>query len=187
MKSMMKAIVGAGVLAGLAQVSFANGYNYRFHSTSSHQTQEYVDFSAVSPHSNHQSWPKATIPTSGGQLRVYYALQLQGSPTGTCYSYQVQSASQPATNTDLVAYVGNTMIDDDGPGGSRMPFFKVWVTSGYNFKISSKNSYNDQADWNLVVNSAVMSQSACQNAFGGPAQPMVNSNGQVIVGPTTSN
>ena len=181
MKSMMKAIVGAGVLAGLAQTSFANGYNYRFHSENYHHTSEYVDFSAKSPFGNHTFWPKETHPESMGQLRTYYALQLQGSGNGTCYSFGTSGASQPASNTDLIAVMGNTIIDDNGPGNSLMPFFKIWAQSGTNFKIMAKTSGADNADWNMTVTSSVMSQAACINAYGGPNQPLITSTGQVIV------
>jgi hypothetical protein len=185
MKSMMKIMVGAGAVAALAQMSFANGYNYRFHSGNYHQTSEYVDFSAKSPYGNHQAWPKATNGPFGS-LRVYYALQLQGAGTGTCYSFEVQGASQPASNTDMVAYMGNTMIDDDGPS-KKTPFFKIWVTSGVNFKIAAKDAYNDVADWNLVVNSSMLSKDACKSAYGGTTQPMITSNGEVVVGPNLNN
>ena len=188
MQSMIKAIVGVGVLAGLAQMSFANGYNYRFHSENYNNTSEYVDFSAKSPFGNHTFWPKATHPLSGGQLRTYYALELQGSGNGTCYSFGTSGASQPATNTDLIAVMGNTIIDDNGPGNSLMPFFKIWAQSGTNFKIMAKTSGADNADWNMTVTSSVLSLNDCRYNFaGGGAQPLITSTGQVIVASNPNN
>ncbi|HKP96938.1 MAG TPA: hypothetical protein VJ385_14405 [Fibrobacteria bacterium] len=171
------------ILMGTLQSSFG-GYWLSF---GLDQSTRYVDFSTVSPFSNHQKFPTWKRGTHNAGTQKYFDLLLNGKSPGTCFTVYASPESQPETNTDLIAYADTTMIDDDGRWGSLLPSFKVWTTRDQHIRISAYNDDNNDRDFGLTISEQPASSlGSCKNNLGGdPTTPLYNGvTGVLEVGPS---
>jgi hypothetical protein len=176
-------IFASAILTGMLQASFG-GYWLSFGLDAS---ERYVDFSTTSPFSNHQKFPTWTRGTNNAGTQKYLNVLLKGKSPGTCFTVFGVSESRPDTETDITAYAGTTMIDDDSRFGSLLPHFKVWTTRDQTIRLSAFNdSYNDRDFGVTIAEQTTSSSAACRDNVGGnSADPLFNGvTGVLEIGPT---
>jgi hypothetical protein len=143
---------------------------------------QYFDFSAQGAHNN---W---AVDANGNKFAT---LELAGNSGGSCFLVSVSPVSSPANATDIIALTDNdAVIDDDGPSGSLVPFFKVWTTTTRTIKLRAYDTNHNSNDWQMQLTQSVRSKSSCaSSAVGGSATiPLYDGNtSSVSPGPTTLN
>lgn len=143
---------------------------------------QYFDFSASGAHDNWQ------VDASG---RKFATLELAGAADGSCFLVSIQPVSGSAASTDIIALTdSDAVIDDDGPSGSSVPFFKVWTTTTRIIKLRAYDTGHNSDDFQLQLMQSVRSKSSCtSSAVGGSAAiPLFDGNtSSISPGPTTAN
>ncbi|HKP96939.1 MAG TPA: hypothetical protein VJ385_14410 [Fibrobacteria bacterium] len=152
---------------------------------------KYVDFSAKSPFSDHQSFGTWSIGTSNPGTTKFTMIVLMGKSAGSCFVVKTLPASASETVTDLVAYTPDLpfrKIDDDGPNSGKMPYFKVFAYHDTAFRISAKNDTHNNRDWNMSITEYSANSPAACKALINSTIPMYDyTNDVVSPGPTTAN
>jgi hypothetical protein len=148
--------LGALLVSGFVNIAMAEGIHYIYEGRQTH----YIDFSAKSTFTNHQSWPTWT-PATGAGATKYLTLEFQGDPNGSCYSVGFAPGSG-TTNTysDLQLWTEESTrrsIDDNGPN-TTLPYAKVKVNGGSWIRVSGKNSNFNNIDFKMLVSQIPLSQ-----------------------------
>jgi hypothetical protein len=177
----MKKMTWLGIVAlvvALPLTAFAGVYN----SDGILGRIQYFDFSAQGSHNN---WD---TDASG---RKFATLELAGSGSGSCFLVSISPVSGTAGNTDIIALTDNdTVIDDDGPSGSLLPFFKVWTSTTRFIKLRAYSTGHNSDDWQMQLTQSVRSKASCASSdVGGSASiPLYDGNTSTVSpGPTVLN
>jgi len=180
----MKSLIFSG-LAALAAVPAFSG-TYFQNSAGSIFTS--IDFSSVSFAPGHINWSMWTEPSSGSTGTRYVDLELSGKPVGGGQCYEIRATAGPGTaNPDIQMFTqaGGQSIDDDGPGGNRLPLARLWITSSFNLRLSAFSNASNDVDFgisNYLITATTAAQ--CDNG----SYPFYNmSTNTVLRANTTAN
>ncbi|MDB5049939.1 MAG: hypothetical protein JWO30_3010 [Fibrobacteres bacterium] len=147
----------------------------------------FIDFSMSTGAGGHSNWFTWT-PPGGSAGTKYIDLQLAGESSGgnkSCFEVSIVTASHSAADTDLRAWYGSNSIDDDGPAGSRLPYFRFWGSTTLNLTISAYSTSYNAVDFYVQVIRTLQSSKA--NCATGNNYPTIDDAGSISNANNTSN
>jgi hypothetical protein len=140
------------IFSGLAALAAVPAFSGTYFANTTAFTFISFDFSSVSFAPGHLNWNMWTEPTSGSAGTRYVDIELNGKPLGGGQCYEMRVSGGPGTaNPDIQMFsqAGVLSIDDDGPGGSRTPLARLWITSSFNVRLSAYSSASNDVDFGV--------------------------------------